>query len=195
MSCGPCNCDDCQDERVEDEEYERPAPIQNYFWSDVEPANEVQAKAWMGYINEVYTQYPNIGIPMMALVSMVGQKIPGLRPENYNKVTAQVQRLIRESPDFEIRKGKSGGVFRKDPQAILDTVLEQRIQKAIATAKEMAGIRDNPISYAKLTEMAGVPDLITGQVKDNYTCKGCGNTKLHDTNDKSCWSCGRKVGT
>jgi len=166
MSCGPCNCDDCQDERVEDEEYERPAPIQNYFWSDVEPANEVQAKAWMGYINEVYTQYPNTGIPMMALVSMVGQKIPGLRPENYNKVTAQVQRLIRESPAFEIRKGKSGGVFRK-----------------------------TEAQYITLQPMQNVPDLITGQVKDNYTCKGCGNTKLHDTNDKSCWSCGRAVGT
>lgn len=28
---------------------------------------------------------------------------------------------------------------------------------------------------------------------DNYTCKGCGNTKC-STQEKSCWRCGREVG-
>ena len=168
MSCGPCNCEDCQDEQMEEEEMP-PTPR----WYCVEAGNEVQVKAWLGIANEVLDQFKVKGMPMMTLLSVIAQKIPGLKAENYSMVMAQVEKTLRESSDFELRKGKSGGLYRKD------------------TAPTVT----KPMNYIELTKMNNVPDLITGQVKDNYTCKGCGNTKLHDTNDKSCWSCGRKVGT
>lgn len=158
MSCGPCNCDDCKVDRLE-EDFE-PPPIR-LTWREVEPANDVQAKAWMGYLNQVYEQYPGKAIPMMTVISLVGQMIPGLRPENYEKVSLQIEKLIRESSEFELRKGKSGGLFK----------------------------------IASGTLPAPIPQVVAVTYADNYTCKGCGNTKLHDKNDKSCWSCGRKVGT
>lgn len=167
MSCGPCNCDDCRIDRLEDEE--PLAPIQRVTWQNVEPANEVQAKAWLGYVNEVLDEYKVQGMPMMTMLSVVARKIPGLRPENYNMVLAQIEKTLRESPSFEFRKGKSGGLFRKD----LNTIREIK-----------TGTLPPPI-----------PQVVAVTYADNYTCKGCGNTKLHDKNDKSCWSCGRKVGT
>lgn len=172
MSCGACNCEECEEGRAHDRAMNRsndmddsPAPIHRPAWQDVEPANETQAKAWLGYINEVYTDFSVVkGVPMPTLLSMVAQKVPGLRHENYYTVVAQIQRLIIESGHFEIRKGKSGGVFRKDP------------------------------IYMELTPATNVPDMITGKLVNNYTCKGCGNTKLNNS-EKSCWSCGREVGT
>jgi len=161
MSCGPCNCDDCLVDRLEKDPE---PPIHRVTWLDVEPANEVQAKAWIGYANEVLDEYKIQGMPMMTMLSVIARKIPGLRPENYNMVLAQVEKTLRESPAFELRKGKSGGLFRKT------------------------------VSYIELHPMPGVPDMITGKLADNYTCKGCGNTKLNST-EKSCWSCGRMVGT
>jgi len=111
MSCGPCNCSDCRIDRLEEDE--KPPPIRRMTWDEAAPANETQAKAWMGYINEVYAQYPTNTIPMQAMLSMVCQKIPGLKAENYLGVMASVERFIRESPSLELRKGKNGGVFRK----------------------------------------------------------------------------------
>jgi hypothetical protein len=157
------NCNDCQDEdysEVEDDELEYSPPT----WRNAEPANEAQAKAWMGYINEVFDQYPGRAINLPAVVYMAVGKIPGLRPENSNMVALQVERFIRESTVFELRKGKNGGVFRTEAK---------------------------PIATIKLTKMLGVPDMITGVVADDYTC-GCGNTKCN-TAEKSCWKCGAEI--
>jgi hypothetical protein len=146
---------------VDDEEEAPPTPR----WYDVAAGNETQVKAWLGYANEVLDHYKVQGMPMMTLLSVVAQKIPGLRPENYSMVMAQVEKTLRESPAFELRKGRSGGLFRKDAQ------------------------------YITLQPMLNVPDLITNDVKrDNYVCKGCKNEKL-STQEKSCWKCGREVGT
>lgn len=205
MSCSPCNCEDCQDEHYSEaedadfEEYVPSSPPARIFWSEAEPANEAQAAAWMGYINEVYDMYPGVkAINMPAMISLVAQKIPGLRPENYASVSASVERFIRESPAFELRKGKSGGVFRKEPDTrgmkpidALDFVDHKRIQNAVTKALEMS-LHDEFAKASPEVQEAAVKMMA---VQDNYTCKGCGNTKLHDTNDKSCWSCGRVVGT
>lgn len=138
-------------------------------WHNVAAGNEEQVKAWVGYANEVLDQYKVNGMPLMTLMSVIAQKIPGLRPENYSMVMAQVEKTLRESTAFELRKGQSGGIFRTGLNTIRDIksgTLPAPIQNVVA------------VTYA-----------------DNYTCKGCGNTKLHDKNDKSCWSCGRRVGT
>lgn len=176
MSCGACNCEECEEGRAHDRAMNRsndmddsPAPIHRPAWQDVEPANETQAKAWLGYINEVYTDFSVVkGVPMPTLLSMVAQKVPGLRHENYYTVVAQIQRLIIESGHFELRKGKSGGVFRKDLNTIRDI---------------KSGTLPAPIH-----------NVVSVTLADNYTCKGCGNTKLNNS-EKSCWSCGREVGT
>ena len=164
MSCGPCNCDDCLVDRLEVDEEELMPPTPR--WYDVAPANEVQAKAWLGYVNEVLDEYKVQGMPMMTMLSVVARKIPGLRPENYSMVMAQVEKTLRESSDFELRKGKSGGLFRK--------------------SRLLAPIHG--------TLPAPMPEVVSVKLADNYTCKGCGNTKLNST-EKSCWSCGRQVGT
>jgi len=143
----------------------------------------------MGYINEVFAEYPSKALNMVAMITLVANKIRGLRPENYNRVALMLERFIHESPELELRKGNFGGVFRK-PQA---EVIKDRIL-AIKPGRLPAPM-GVPIAYIELVKMAGVHDMITGKVQDNYTCKGCGNTKLHSTNDKSCWSCGRRVGT
>lgn len=158
----PNGCDCCQDEHMEEEDYK---PL---TWQDVPAANPEQAKVWLGLVNGIFDKYPGKTMNLPALKVMVAQGIPGLRPENYTMVTLQVERLIRESSAFELRKGKSGGVYRS----------------ALAPA---------PV-YMDLTPATNVPDMITGKLPDNYTCKGCGNTKLNRT-EKSCWSCGRQVGT
>jgi len=159
---------------MDDDEEEYDAPPPRPSWQDAQPANEVQSKAWMGYINETFDTYKVQTIPMTAIVSIVCQKIPGLRPENYYSLFAQVERFIRESPSFELRKGKNGGVFRK-------------------SQAEMVKDRIQAIKHGTLP--APIHNVVAVTVSDNYTCKGCGNTKLHDKNDKSCWSCGRTVGT
>lgn len=176
MSCGACNCDECEEDRVadaamnrsndmDDEEEEEEMPP-TPRWYNVEPANEVQAKAWLGYVNESLDKYNVQGMPMVTLLSVVAQKIPGLRPENYSMVIAQVEKMLRESPDFEFRKGKSGGIFRK--------------------------ALNFPIASGTLP--APIHNVVAVTVSDNYTCKGCGNTKLN-SKEKSCWKCGRTVGT
>jgi hypothetical protein len=137
-------------------------------WEDAEPANEVQAKAWGDIINSIYDDMKVKTINLPAAIAIVCQNVQ-VRPENYASLSLQVERFIRESSNYELRKGKNGGVFRK----------------------ELAAIRDNPITYTKLIEMAGVPDMITGKLEDNYTCH-CGNNKCNKT-EKSCWKCGSAI--
>jgi hypothetical protein len=203
MSCGACDCDDCQEDRQHDKAMNRSndmddeqvatsddlddgwaTPIQRPTWQDAEPANEAQAKAWMGYINETFDTYKVKNIPSPALVSIVCQKIPGLRPENYYRMAAQVERFIRESPSFEIRRGKNGGVFRKDPAEV----------KAVQDYKDYW--KNQPLNFpiASGTLPAPIHNVVSVTIADNYTCKGCGNSKLN-SKEKSCWKCGRTVGT
>jgi rubrerythrin len=104
----------------------------------------------------VIDQHGGKPINLPALLYLSLGSIPGLRPENQERVSLQVERFLHESPDFELRKGKSGGVFRTTNEPSPKAVISKG---------------------------------------DNYTCKGCGNTKLNNISDKSCWSCGRTVGT
>jgi hypothetical protein len=149
---------------VDDEEEAPPTPR----WYDVAAGNETQVKAWLGYANEVLDHYKVQGMPMMTLLSVVAQKIPGLRPENYSMVMAQVEKTLRESPAFELRKGKSGGIFRK------------------TTAAEQS-------EYDKTHNIFGRPltHKVTNEVINDHTC-GCGNTKCNKT-EKSCWRCGAPI--
>lgn len=148
MSCGPCNCEDCQDERMEEEEPMPPvleaAPIHRPTWQDAEPANEEQARVWGSVVDRTLKDYGRINMPA-AIAIVLGEC--HVRPENYTRVGLQVERFLRESSSFQILKDKNGGFFKSEPI--------------------------NP---------------------NNYTCKGCGNEKL-STMEKSCWKCGRKVGT
>lgn len=163
MNRGPCNLQDsCDCEACEEDAEMPPSPR----WDNVAPANEAQAKTWLGLVNETLNHYKIQGMPVVTLLSVVAQKIPGLRPENYSTVMAQVEKTLRESPDFEFRKGPRGGLFRKS----------------------------NLLAPIHGTLPAPMPNVVSVKMADNYTCKGCGNSKLNST-EKSCWSCGRQVGT
>ena len=108
-------------------------------WEDAEPANEVQAKAWGEIAYNLFDQHKVRAITLSAVVSMVSYGA-NIRPENYDRVSLQIERFIRESPMFELRKGKDGGVFRKQP------------------------------IHMELKPMLGVPDMITGKLENDYTC-------------------------
>lgn len=182
MSCKNCDCLDCRTERAVDriknraneteDDYMPPvlaaAPIHRPTWQDAEPANEEQAKAWTECANAVIEEYGGKPINLSAFVYLTVSRIRGLKRENTERVALQVERFLRESPSFQIRKGRDGGVFK-------------------AIAKKEA----EPLKYISLTELKGVPDLITGQAKDDHTCK-CGNTKCSKT-EKSCWKCGEPI--
>lgn len=155
-----CNCNDCQDESVEDAFPDYSPPT----WRNAEPANEVQAKAWMEIINDLFKEYKNTAINLPAAIALICNRVQ-VRPENYASLSLQIERFIRESPELELRKGKSGGLFRK----------------------EVA----QPVASIKLVKMLGVPDMITGKLEDDYTCS-CGNTKCNKT-EKSCWKCGAAI--
>lgn len=158
MSCSNCNCSECASARDYNScwDCQDDPPIHQPRWQDAEPANEQQAKAWTTIINRVIDQHGGKAINLPALLYVVIGNIPGLKQENRERVSLQVERLLHESPDFNLRKGKSGGVFRQtnepEPKAVISNA-------------------------------------------DNYTCKGCGNNKLNNISDKSCWGCGRTVGT
>jgi len=144
------------------------APIHGLRWQDAEPANEVQAKAW-GTIADHFIDHI-VSMPLSRLVEAVCNSIRGLKPENYNRVAAQVERFIRESPKYELRKGMAGGVFKRKPAGGSDLSFVQPV-------------------YMELKPATNVPDMITGKLPDDHTCPACGNTKLNKA-EKSCWKCG-----
>lgn len=117
----------------ETDDYTKPA------WEDAELANDVQAKAWGEIASNLFDEHKVRAINLNAMISMVSYGA-NIRPENYDRVSLQIERFIRESSLFELRKGKDGGVFRK-PGALLE-----------------------------LKPMLGVPDMITGKLADNHTC-------------------------
>ena len=196
MSCGACDCDDCQEGRQHDKAMNRSndmddvatdedlddgwaTPIQRSAAQKAEPSPEA-IKTWTAYAHRAFEHYKVKSIPLPTLASIICQEC-NVRPENYSHVSVMVADVIKACPDFEIRKGKNGGVFRKEVYAE-------------STPKGWAAAAKVEAQYIEMKTMAGVPDLITGKLEDNYTCKGCGNTKLNST-EKSCWSCGRQVGT
>lgn len=165
MSCKNCDCLDCRTERAVDriknranemeDDYMPPvleaAPIHRPTWRDAEPANEEQAKAWTACANEVIEEYGGKPINLFAFVYLTVGRIRGLKSENRERVALQVERFLRESPNFELRKGKNGGVFRSNP------LLTER--------------------HGTLPEAIGHVVAVT---INNHTCK-CGNTKCSKT--------------
>lgn len=159
MSCGPCNCDDCKVDRLE-EDFVPPIRL---TWRDAEPANEVQAKAWVEIASNLFHECKINAINLPAMIYMVVGRIPGLRTENYDSVSLQVERFIRESPSFELRQGKNGGVFRKT--------------------------LNFPVTSGTLP--APIPHVVAVTV-NNHTCSACGNNKC-SKDEKSCWKCGASI--
>lgn len=87
-------------------------PIHRPTWKDAEVATERQAKAWGECLDLLIQQYSPLN--MAAAVQLMADYFH-VRPENYERLTLQFQRFIHENPKYEIRKGKSGGVFRSSP--------------------------------------------------------------------------------
>jgi hypothetical protein len=171
MSCKNCDCLDCRTERVvakfknrandmgDDLPVARPddlddgwaTPIHRPRWQDAEPANVEQAKAWTTIINAVFDRYSGKAINMPALLYVVVGNIPGLKEENRDRVSLQVERFLHESPDFELRSGKNGGVFR---------------QSRFLTERH--------------GELPQATSHVVSVTINNHTCK-CGNTKCNKT--------------
>ena len=186
MSCDKCDCMDCRvcraiqkaknmsndmdDEPVATDENLDDGwatPIHRPSAAEVEPANEVQAEVWMKTINDIFDKYKVETVPMPTMLSMVCTKV-GVRHENFPRVSEQVRKFINESPAFEVRRGKGGGIFRR----------------------EAAGGSDRSFvpQYVELKPATNIPDMITGKLPDDCNCKGCG-TGLNSS-ERSCWKCG-----
>ncbi len=190
MTCRSCDCLDCNRQRgidqcmnrsndMDDEVETSAPPIHRQPVAAIEPATEAQKTVWMGYVHEVYNDHSNVtGLPMSTLLSLVAHKIPGLRVENYTRVTEQIREMLLKSDQFEIRKGKSGGVFRKQFFVGNHAQTGARSDRSVSV----------PLTYIELTPRNDIPDLITGKLVENCTCKGCG-TGLNSS-EKSCWKCG-----
>lgn len=182
MTCRSCDCLDCNRQRgidqcmnrsnVTDEDLDDgwATPIHRQPVAVVEPPTEAQKAAWMGYVHEVYNDYSNVtGLPMSTLLSLVAHKIPGLRVENYTRVTEQIRETILKSDQFEVRKGKSGGVFRKQFFVGNHAQTGARSDQSVSPDKTKGGDAIKPVA--------------------NCTCKSCGNTDLN-LSERSCWKCG-----
>lgn len=172
MSCGPCNCDDCLVDRLEKDPE---PPIPRPRWEDAEKANPIQALAWGGVVDKILTQYKRVNLP--TCLHMVAAAC-NVRPENYTHVSLQIERFIRENPSYALYKGKSGGLGFKTEE----------------TKSQAEMIKDRIQAIKPGTLPAPIHNVVAVTVSDNYTCKGCGNTKLN-SKEKSCWKCGRTVGT
>jgi hypothetical protein len=167
MPCNNCSCLDCNLSRGvakamnrSNDMGEDPAPIHCPSWRDVEPANEVQAKAWGELVDamlERSAKWTKRGMGLMAAVNLVCRDIPGLKEENRLRVSAQVERFIRESPKYELRQGAAGGLFKRGK----------------------SGGSGSSVSIPLSTSVA----------INNHTCPGCGNTAC-SKDEKSCWKCG-----
>lgn len=187
MSCNNCNCLDCARNRAiakaknhMNDMGDLEAPIQRPRWQDAEPANDVQAMAWGIIADHVLAR--NKAMPLMHLADAVCDGIMGLKPRNRPRVRAQVERFLRESDKYR-------------------TMTRDQIQEAIRAKEakskdlghclnELRKLDDgnfDPYQYAGYTKASTT-------IVDNYTCKGCGNTKC-SVQEKSCWKCGRAVGT
>lgn len=180
MSCKNCSCLDCNLSRGvakamnrSNDMGEDSAPIRCPSWRDVEPANEVQAKAWGELVDMMLDHNTKWGKAMglVATVNLVCRNIIGLREENRLKVSAQVERFIRESPKYELRQGAAGGLFKRG--------------KSGGSGSSVS----IPLSYIEMTPRTDVPNMLAGKLQSNCTCKSCGNTDLN-TSEKSCWKCG-----
>lgn len=86
------------------------APIHRPLWQDAEPANEQQAKAWGDIVDRALKDYGHVNMPTLVAIVLGECQV---RQENYHRVGLQVERFIRESSNYELRQGKSGGVFKR----------------------------------------------------------------------------------
>jgi len=90
-----------------------------------------------------------------------------VRLENYDIVSPQVERFIQENYVVYV---ETGHLAMRMPLSLLDEM-----------SKAPKAIQDAAIK------------MVGGKV-DDYICKGCGNNKC-STDEKSCWKCGRAIGT
>jgi hypothetical protein len=84
-------------EEGETDDYTKPT------WEDAEPANEVQAKAWGEIASNLFDEHKIGAINLPTMISMVSYRA-NIRPENYDRVSLQIERFIRESSLFDLRK-------------------------------------------------------------------------------------------
>lgn len=182
MTCKNCDCLDCSRQRGIDAAMNRANEMDDELWApihhEVPAANEGQRKTWLAYADRMFAHYKVFGaIPMPTLVSMVCQEC-GVRPENYPVVSEQVRQVIMAATDqFDIRKGKNGGVFRKASFVENHAQTGARVSESVAVPY----YSEKPLNVADIV-------LATKPVA-NCTCKDCGNTDLNSS-EKSCWKCG-----
>jgi hypothetical protein len=146
-------------------------------WRTAEVATPEQKADWTRIVNAALDTHHYASIPSMISKMMVeyGTTFPG-----YQRTYRQMERFLRESPDFEIRIGRYGGVFQASKHVAGVVCL---------TSTNCQYVRCQNARYA--AEDAAVPPVLQTPV-DNYTC-GCGNSKLCTHTDKSCWRCGAPV--
>lgn len=77
-------------------------------WKRVEEANETQKAAWGMSARAILNRY-NCALNLPYMVSVICHDA-GVKLENYGKVSLQVQRFLRESPDFKLTMGQFGGI-------------------------------------------------------------------------------------
>lgn len=164
MSCNNCNCMDCRFNRSINDMGDE-SPIHRQRWQDAEPATESQAKAWDDCLDVLVQQFSPLNVA--SAVQLMADYFH-VRPENYERLTLQFQKFIYENPKYGVLQTASGGIFKRKPAGGSD--------------------RSFVPQYIEMKPASNIPDMITGKLPDNCTCKGCG-TGLN-TSEKSCWKCG-----
>lgn len=174
-------------------------------WKRVEEANETQKAAWGMSARAILNRH-NCALNIPYMVSVICHDA-GVKLENYGKVSLQVQRFLRESPDFKLTGGKFGGIHLSETvilsqcrsctttnEKFLTDCCEapdwHRLPDLQAKAEVRLGCPPTPIMVVPTmrADKVEVPPMAV----DNYTC-GCGNSKLNDKTDRSCWKCGAVV--
>lgn len=191
MSCNNCDCMECRRNRaiVKANDVDDSEPHRYLTWRTAELANENQAKAWTEIINGLLEVNPVINLPN--LIAMVCGEVQ-VRPENYDSLSMQIERFIRESlmPTWSLRKVGGGGMFKTESQTSNMKAIEaldfvDRKQRAADIQKTIA-------SKEAVALAAKVESWAHQAPEDNYTCQ-CGNKKLNKDVDTSCWSCGTAI--
>lgn len=162
-----------------------------------ETPNEGQVKAWVQIAHEVFVEYRVNRIPLPSLASMVAQRIPGLRAENYNRVLFLIGQALKSHPDFEYRRGASGGIFKRevaggtDRSVVYAEATPRGFAKAATLIDEMSKapkeVQDHALRMIKSgTLPPPMPEVVA---INDHICPGCGNNKCSKT-ERTCWKCG-----
>jgi hypothetical protein len=103
------------------------------FLENLQEQEDSERVSFKSYVEEVFDSSRTLGLPVPLVCSQVAFRM-GVSPENYVEVQKRVGEFLRNSPDFEVLKGRGGGVYRKGttPKEMKEKAEKEAAQKAAA---------------------------------------------------------------